>query len=235
MKRNNWKWAILLIVASACTGTVGYMWLVDDMGFVDALYQTIITLSATGYQDTADLLSHGSSSVRLFTIFLNIFGLGAVAFAFTLFVRAIIEGELRQAIGQRRTRRRVRFMKSHYIVCGFGRMGEVIALSLKQDKIPVVVIDNDPAKLPAIEELGITAIQGDATHDSVLREAAIQNAKGLISVTNADPENLFITLSARQLNPHLTIVSRALTDEAEQKLLRAGASRVILPYKLGAH
>jgi len=126
-------------------------------------------------------------------------------------------------------------MKNHYIVCGCGRMGEIIADALKRDNIPTVVIDTNPERRSDLADKDIPCIIGDATLDEVLHEAAIDKARGLIAVTGSDPENLFITMSARQLNPDLIIVCRALSKEVEKKMLRAGANRVILPYKLGAH
>lgn len=232
--RDRWRFALGLMFLVVLTGVAGYM-LLAKLSFLDALYQTIITITTTGYEDEADAMSGHDPAVKIFTIFLMIFGISAVAYAFSIFVSALVEGDLRQTIGTYRIKRRVRFMKNHYVVCGYGRMGNIIAAAMKEDHIPVVVVDKDPKKRPEIEDGGVVAVTGDATQDEVLIEAALLKAKGLIAVTNSDPENLFITMSARQLNPNLIIVSRALTEEVERKLLRAGANRVILPYKLGAH
>ncbi|MFP4381503.1 MAG: potassium channel family protein [Candidatus Sumerlaeia bacterium] len=234
LSRQKWITSILVLVFVVVVGVFGYMTFAP-LNWLDALYQTVITLTATGYHDYAALMGNRNPPLIAFTIFYNVFGIVTVASVFGLLLRSLIEGRLRETIGIRRTKRKVRFMKNHYIVCGCGRMGEIIAETLQRDHIPVIVVDTDYEKKQMLAEKNITAITGDATHDAVLKEAAIDKAKGLIAVTNADPENLFITMSARQLNPNLIIVSRALTIEAEQKLLRAGASRVILPYKLGAH
>ena len=125
-------------------------------------------------------------------------------------------------------------MEGHFIICGFGRMGELIADMLQKEKIHFIIIDANLEKKHEIENKGFICLNGDATHDATLRQAHIHKAKALIAVTDSDAENLFITLSARQLAPHLNIVSRALSPEAENKLIRAGANRVILPYKIGA-
>ncbi|NQU43243.1 NAD-binding protein [bacterium] len=233
--RSHWQLALALILAVVFSGVIGYRLLVPEFSFIDALYQTMVTLTTVGYNDQADQMTGHDPGVKLFTLGILMFGVFAVTYAFSILMRALIEGELREAIGNRRTRRRVRFMKHHYIVCGCGRMGGLIARRLHEDGKAVVVIDIDSKKKSQLDEEGIVCVIGDATTDEVLREAAIDQARGLIAVTDSDPENLFITMSARQLNPNMTIVSRALTDEAERKLLRAGASRVILPYKIGAH
>jgi voltage-gated potassium channel len=239
---SRWRVAVALMVVVAAIGVVGFM-SIGHLSFIDALYQTVTTLTTVGYADLArdaadvhiPLDPSERTRVMLFTIFLVVFGIGAVMYAFSLFVSSFVEGELRRVIGLHRTRRRMLFMKNHYIICGFGHMGEVVAGILKHDKIPFLVIERDAQRREAIEKSADMHLIADATHDSVLREARIENARGLIAITDSDPENLFITLSARQLNPRLSIVSRALSDEAEQKLLRAGANRVILPYKIGAH
>jgi voltage-gated potassium channel len=122
-------------------------------------------------------------------------------------------------------------LKEHYIVCGYGRMGKIIARELKEEKAPFVVVDNSPTVLE--EDGGLLFVQGDATHDPVLKEAGIERAKGLISVLDNDAENLYVVLSARGLNPNLLIVARAMEEGSEQKLLRAGANKVVSPYHIG--
>lgn len=233
IRNNPWQFAILLFILTGCVGVLGYMFLVP-LNFLDALYMTVNTLTTTGFDDLASR-KNPSPSVRIFTICLLLFGATLVTFAISMFLRSLIEGELRHAIGSHKSRRRMRFMKDHFIICGYGRMGEIIAEALRDDRIPLVVIDSDPTKRAELLDRDVTCIQGDATQDEMLREAGIDKARGLIAVTHSDPENLFITMSARQLNPNLMIVSRALTSEGERKMIRAGASRVILPYMLGAH
>lgn len=125
-------------------------------------------------------------------------------------------------------------MKDHFIICGFGRMGELIVDAMLSEKVPLVVIETDPDRRDAILGRGVTCLVGDATRDEVLEEAGVAKARGLIAVMGSDPDNLFVTLSARQLNPEMTIVARALSAEAEKKLVRAGANRAVLPYKIGA-
>ena len=228
-----WQGALSLMLLVFLIGVFGYMAM--GMHPIDAVYQTILTLSTIGYRDRASEELGDVPGVMIFTTLLIVFGLSSIAFAFSVFTRSLIEGELRDAIGLHRTRRRVRFMKNHYIVCGFGRMGEIIANQMRLEKIPVVIVESDVQRRTDAEEAGFTVLGGDATQDETLLEAAIEKAAGLIAVTNNDPSNLFVTLSARQLNPDLRIVARALSPDAERKLMRAGANRVILPYKIGAH
>ncbi|HSR11929.1 MAG TPA: NAD-binding protein, partial [Thermodesulfobacteriota bacterium] len=133
--------------------------------------------------------------------------------------------------GRRRLEKRIREMKGHYIVCGCGRMGKIIARELKDDGVDFVIVEKTPP--PPLEAGNFLILHGDATRDSVLREAGVEKASGLISVLPSDAENLFVVLSARGLNPNLLIVARAVEDESEQKLLRAGATKVISPYHIG--
>ena len=240
---SRWRGALALMILVALLGVLGYMIIVPGMSFLPALYQTVITVSTVGYQDTAleeirnlNLENPAlRNRVMLFEIFLVIFGIGAVAYAFSVFVRSLVEGEIRDHIGLHRTKRRLFFMKNHYIICGYGRMGEIIAETMVKQKIPVVVIENNPMRRPEFQNKDLTYLTGDATKDELLEEAEIRKARGLIAVTSSDPDNLFVTLSARQLNPDLNIVSRALSPNVEKKLIRAGANRVILPYEIGAH
>lgn len=237
LRSQRWR-ALMLIPCIGIIGVVGFKILVPEMSWLSAVYATVITLSTVGLQDKALAESTDPiqmNQVMLFEVFLVIFGIGAVMLAFAAFTRFVIEGEMREIIGQHRTKRRLHFMKDHYIICGFGRMGRTIVESMAKEKIPVVVIEHDPTLQPLIADIGVTALIGDATDDALLQEAEIGKAKGLIACTNSDPENLFVTLSARQLNSKLVIVARALSPNAEEKLKRAGADRVILPYKIGAH
>ncbi|MBN1868358.1 potassium channel protein [Candidatus Sumerlaeota bacterium] len=233
-QKARWRFALGWMTLVVLFGVTGYMTLAH-MSLLEALYMTVITLTTIGFHDVAYDKTGGDPTVMAFTVLLAVFGVGTLAFAFSLFTGSLIEGELRDYIGFHRARRRVYRMKDHYIVCGYGRMGEIIAESLNRENIPMIVVESDLQRRAEIEEKGLTLIVGDATHDEILKEAAIQKARALIAVTGTDPDNLFVTLSARQLNPDLLIVSRALSAEAEAKLLRAGANRVILPYKLGAH
>lgn len=214
---------IALIVAF---GVAGYMG-IEGWDFLDSLYMTIITLTTVGYKEVHDLSSGG----RLFTIFLIIGGVGTVFYALSTGAKLVLEGELQELFGRRRLEKKIKELKDHYIICGYGRMGKIIGRELKVKNEKFAVIEKKP-NMPQEKEDSLI-LEGDATQDEVLKDAGIERAKGLISVLPTDAENLFVVLSARGLNPGLLIVARAGEEGSEQKLLRAGADRVISPYHIG--
>ena len=207
-------------------GTIGYM-VVEGWNFLDSLYMTIITISTTGYREVHELSSRG----MIFTIVLTVVGVGTALIAFTTGARFILEGELRQIFGRKKLEKRIKELKDHYIICGYGRMGRIIARELREEGVQFVVVEKDPAALEEKEDALV--ILGDATRDHTLNEAGIEKACGMISVLPNDAENLFAVLSARGLNPNILIVARAVEEGSEQKLLRAGASKVVSPYLIG--
>jgi len=218
--------SLFLIVLVISFGTLGYMF-IEGWDLVDSLYMTIITLASVGYKEVHDLSFNG----RIFTIVLIIGGVGTVAYALTSAARIIIEGELQDVFGRRRLEKKIKGLKDHYIICGYGRMGKIICKELSEKNQKFVVIEKKTDLMADTEDILI--IQGDATRDEVLKEVGIDNAKGLISVLPTDAENLFVVLSARGLNPHLLIVARAGEEGSEKKLLRAGADKVVSPYHIG--
>ncbi len=238
-----WYWALALILIVATIGVAGFMVIVPGLTFLDAFYATVVILSTVGLKDRPSEVYHQQlmdhpeigKQIQVFTIIMVVFGIVSVGYASSVFIRSLLEGELREAIGLQRTKRRLNFMKDHYIICGYGRMGETIADILHADGHSVVVVEANPGLRLSIEEKGMTCIVGDATDEHFLKMAVVEKACGLLAVASNDPENLFITMSARQLNPKIVIVTRALAPNVEQKFRRAGADRVILPYKIGAH
>ena len=206
-------------------GTGGYM-MIEGWRFVDALYMTIITLASVGYKEIHDLSLNG----RVFTMVLIISGVGTVTFAVTAGAKLVLEGEFKEIFGRKRLEKKIKELKNHYIVCGYGRMGKIICRELKDKHIKFVVIEKQSR--PRDERGDTLIVEGDATMDEILREVGIERAKGLISVLPTDAENLFVVLSARELNPNLFIVARAGEEGSEQKLLRAGADRVVSPYHI---
>ncbi len=218
---------IVLILLIISFGTAGYM-VIEGWNFLDAFYMTIITLTTVGFGEVHKLSDTG----RLFTIALIVGGVGTVFYALSTGAKLTLEGELRELFGRQRLEKRIREMKDHYIVCGYGRMGRIICRELKAEKVPFVVVEKKPDVLLE-EEKDILIFEGDATIDEVLKEVGIQKAKGLISVLPTDAENLYVVLSARGLNPALQIVARAGEEGSGQKLLRAGADRVVSPYHIG--
>ncbi|RMG71048.1 MAG: potassium channel protein [Nitrospirae bacterium] len=215
-----------LVIIVLITGTTGYT-LIEGWSLFDSFYMTVITLSTIGYQELRPLSHNG----RLFTIFLVFFGVGVVAYVVNNGIKIIFEGEIQKSLGRFKLEKRLLKMKNHYIVCGYGRMGQIICKELKAHGMPYVVIEKEPVEIDA-DEKGIF-IFGDATKDDILKKAGIDRAKGLISVLSTDAQNLFVVLSARELNSDLLIVARAGEEGSEQKLLRAGADRVVSPYHIG--
>ncbi len=215
-----------LIVFVISSGTIGYM-LVEKWGFLDSLYMTIITITTVGFKEIHELSQKG----QIFTIILIISGAGTVLYALSNGAKFVLEGELQEVFGRQRLEKRLKELKDHYIVCGYGRMGKIIGRELKQEKLPYVVIEKNALILD--EKDDTLALQGDATKDELLKRAGIERAKCLISVLPTDAENLYVVLSARGLNPSLLIVARAGEEGSGRKLLRAGADRVVSPYYIG--
>jgi len=215
-----------LVVFITAFGTAGYM-VIEGWNFLDSIYMTIVTVTTVGFREIHDLSPQGI----LFTIALIIGGVGTALYAFTAGARFILEGEIQKIFGRKKLERKIKDLKDHYIICGYGRMGKIIARELHEEGAQFVVIEKDPGSLEEKEEM--LAIIGDATRDLTLKEAGIEKARGLISVLPNDAENLFVVLSTRVLNPNVLIVSRAVEEDSEQKLLRAGANKVVSPYHIG--
>jgi voltage-gated potassium channel len=214
---------VLLIVAF---GTAGYM-VIEGWNILDSIYMTILTITTVGFREVHDLSPKGT----VFTILLIVGGVGTALYAFTAGARFILEGEIQNIFGRKKLEKKIKELKDHYIICGYGRMGKIIARELHEEGAQFVVIEKDPESLGEKEEM--LAVIGDATRDLSLKEAGIEKARGLISVLPNDAENLFVVLSTRVLNPTVLIVSRAVEEDSEQKLLRAGANKVVSPYHIG--
>ncbi|MCX8083534.1 MAG: potassium channel family protein [Calditerrivibrio sp.] len=224
---NRIKLSLGLLFIVIIIGTFGYM-IISNMGIIDALYMTIITIATVGYREVVELDNVG----KLFTIFLIIVGTGALAFFATQVVEYIIEGEIRRIFKRNSMNKKIARLRDHYILCGFGRMGRIVAEEFK-GKVDFVVIEKSDKFLDYFEENGFYYIIGDATKESVLELAAIKTAKGLISVVNTDAENVYIVLTARMLRKDITIYTRASDEESYKKMLLAGADKVFSPYMIG--
>lgn len=221
------QWSAILLVF-IFLGSLGYVW-IEDWSFFEALWMTVITLTTVGYSEVRPLTQVG----RAYSMFLMLAGIGIMFYIITGLARLIVEGEIREALGKRKLQRTIKGLHDHYIICGFGRIGEIIARQLKERHIPFVVVENQPDLVLDLEELGYNILVGDATKEEILLEAGIERAKGLVAVVSSDANNVFIVLTARSLNPNIFIVARAVESGSQQKLLRAGANRVESPYELG--
>jgi voltage-gated potassium channel len=222
------KLAVTIFFFLIVIGTCGYH-LVEHWGFLDSLFMAVITLAAVGFGEIHRLDSSG----EIFTIFLILFGVGVMGWAFfTMFEVLSSETGLRD-LEHHRTRRMVKKMKNHYIVCGYGRIGSAIVRGYQRYGAPYVVIEHDSSRLEYLRNEGIPHLEGDPSSDEMLIEAGIDRAKALISVYPTDAANTFIVLSARGLNPSLMIVSRADFPAAVAKLYRAGANKVVSHHALG--
>ena len=202
---------------------------IEGWNFSDSIYMTIITLSTVGYGEERTIGPAG----RIFTILLILFGISIMAYIIGLVTETLVESAVRSILGRRKLSKKIKFLKNHYIICGYGRIGRIICKELIRHSISLVVIEKKELQ-QELEQDNILYIINDATREDTLIEAGVEKAKGLVSVLSSDPENVYVSLTARSLNPDLFILSRAEHLTSEAKLLAAGANKVILPYSIGA-
>ena len=219
---------ILALIATIAAGAIGYM-LIEGWSFLDSVFMTITTITTVGYDDMG--ISQGG---RIFSIFLILGGMGGAFYALTGIIQYIVEGNIGILLGRRRMENRIAQLQAHFILCGFGRVGEEIANILKEEEVPFVIIDNRPDCITRAEATGYLHVEGDATSDEVLKAAGIEHARGLITALGSDVDNTYITLSARGMYPNLFITARASDSAAEAKLKRIGANRIVSPNIIGA-
>lgn len=215
-------WLVILF------GTVGYV-VVEGWSFWDSFYMTVTTLTTVGYKEVHALTFRG----QVFTVILIIGGVGTVLYALTAGAKVLLEGELQEIYGRKMVEKKLKDLKGHFIVCGYGRMGKVIARELEHERLQFVVIEKHEILLDADQKEEMLIVQGDATKDELLKKVGVERAQCLISVLPTDAENLYVVLSSRGLNSKLLIVARAGEEGSEQKLIRAGADRVVSPYYIG--
>jgi voltage-gated potassium channel len=218
---------IIAIIGVISFGTIGYS-VIEQWNLFDSLYMTVITLTTVGFEEVHSLSKTG----RVFTIVLVLSGVGAMLYTMSVAARILIEGEIREIFGRKKLNKTIEKLKDHYIICGYGRMGQIIGREMQEHDANFVVIEKSPDVLTSMNK-DTLVFHGDATQDSVLKEAGIEKARGLISVLSSDADNLYVVLSARGLNPKLQIVVRAGEEGSRQKLHRAGADNVTSPYYIG--
>jgi voltage-gated potassium channel len=220
---------VLVLLCTSIIGVSGY--LIAGWRLLDALYMVVITIFGVGYGEVRAMESDG---LRVFTIGLIISGCSALVYIMGGMFQLITEGELNRALGRRRMTKEIDALEGHVIVCGFGRIGRVLAHSFRQARVPFVVIDQDARRVEDAAGFGVLVFEGDATQEQTLEAAGITRARALATVLPNDALNVFITLTARSLAPKLSIIARGEDPRTERKLLAAGADRVVLPAAIGA-
>ncbi|MFK8138125.1 MAG: TrkA family potassium uptake protein [Bdellovibrionales bacterium] len=226
-KKQKW-FLITALIFVVVFGTVGYM-IIEGWDVHESFYMTMITLTTTGFQETKRLSFEG----RYFTVFLLIFGMGTVAYSISYFMNNIFASNF-GAGRRKRMLKKITNLEGHIIICGFGRMGKVIARELPTYKDKLVIIESDPECIKEIENLGYYYVEGDATLDEVLVEAGVAKAKTITTMLRSDSDNLYVALASKDMNPNLVVIARANDEEAKPKLIRAGADRVVLPLAVSA-
>jgi len=202
---------------------------VEGWSLLDSFYQVVMTLSTVGFMELHPL----SDRARLMVSFLILMGVGSFAYLVGAFTQVLVEGHLQDLWGKRKVQKLIDSLSNHYIICGYGRIGAVIAQELQRENLPVVILERDPELLHELERDGYLFLAGDATTDELLLAAGVSRAKGLFACVSQDAENVYITLSSRQFSPSLTIIARADRNESVAKLERAGANRVLTPHQIG--
>lgn len=215
-----------VVLACAAVGTLGYM-AFFGWGASDGLFMTVITLTTVGFKEVRDLSTFPE---RVWTMLLAVAGVAIIYGTIGIVAETIISEAASGRREERRMREAVAALQGHFIVCGYGRVGSTVAHELEHTGERLVVIDILPASLERAAKAGSLVVEGDATDDATLRAAGVERARGLVTCIDSDANNVYVTLSARAMNPGLFIVARANTEGSEAKLLQAGANRVVSPY-----
>ena len=218
-----------LFLGTIIIGIAGYM--LAGWSFAEATYMVVITIFGVGYGEVRPI---DTNTMRWFTMFVIIAGTSSAVYLVGGFVQMVAEGELNKVLNVRRMNREIESLSGHTIICGYGRMGDVLARKLRSANFPFVVIENNPERVAIAESRDYLVINGDASDEGILQSAGIQRARTLAVVLPDDAVNVFITLTARELNPNLMIIARGELPSTEKKLLLAGANRVVLPVEIGA-
>ncbi len=218
---------LVLILIIILIGITGFH-IIEGWPLLDCLYMTIITIFTVGFREVRQLSPLG----QIFTIFIILGGVGTAIYSFTKIAEIALEGGLKKFLRRKTMKKKLHNLKDHYIICGFGRMGTIVKERLEEEKLPFIIVDNNEEK---IEELKQTSdslfIEGDATHEEILIKAGVKKAKGLAALLPKDTDNLYLVLTAKQVNPSVFVLSKAMDEEAEKKILQIGANRVVSPYK----
>ena len=229
-RRSRVRFIVVAVLVAIGIGTSGFR-AIEGWSILDSLYVTVQTLTTVGYGDRAPQTTAG----RVFATVFMLFGVGIVLYALTSAVQSIVQSELVATFGQRRRSRKMSKLRDHFIICGAGRVGSHLVRSLVSARDTFIVIERDPEKVAELTNMGATVLVRDATLEESLREAGVEQARGLASCLPDDAENVYVVLTARDLNPDIHIVAPAVEEQAEPKLIRAGANRVVAPTIIGGH
>jgi voltage-gated potassium channel len=222
--------SLIFLLISTVIGVVGFH-VIEGYGWVDSIYMAAITMSTVGFGTLRELSPTG----KMFSVILIIISAGTFVYAITTITTFVVEGEIKYFFKSYQVNQQINKLKDHIIICGLGRNGREVANELREQQVPFLIVEEDEEVLKDYLEShpGTLVLQGDATHDETLAKANIKDAQGLITALSTDAENVFITLTAREMNPHIKIVARASHESSESKLRRAGANEVIIPNLLG--
>ncbi|MEM8943769.1 MAG: potassium channel protein [Planctomycetota bacterium] len=199
---------------------------------LESIYWTVITIAGVGYSQSVDV--EVPPARQFLSIVVILVGMVSVAYTLGMLIQAIVEGQLDKVMGEKRMKQRIEKLKDHVIICGFGRIGQNLANRLVRHRVPFVVIDPSPEMIVEAKARGYIAMEADATDEDVLRDAGLDRASTIVFGIQSDPDNVFLTLTVRNLNPNITIVARGEHPKTEQKLIQAGASQVVMPAIIGA-
>src|SRR6266851_866342 len=224
------RYALLALLAAIIFGTIGFHF-IERWPLADSLYVTVQTLTTVGYGDQTPRSGVG----RMFAVAVMLIGAGGVALAISTIVQSVVQSELVATFGQRRRSRRMSKLSNHLVVCGSGRVGSHLVRDLLRTNESFVVIEQNQQRAAESAQRGVNVLVGDATMEETLREARVEHARGLAACLPDDADNVYVVLTARDLNPNLRIVARAAEEQAEAKLLRAGANHEIEPTIIGGH
>ncbi len=226
--RSKLQKALLLLVMVVAMGVLGYT-LISGYSVIDALYMTVITISTVGFGEIEPL----NDGEKLFTVFLITTSIVSFGYTVSAFTEYIVSGQLFQQLKLKKVQKRIEKLEGHTIICGFGRNGRQAMIKLQNYKQKYVIVEKDEDVIHRIDQEGIFNVHGDATRDEVLKRAGIEKASNLITALPSDADNLFVVLTAKQLNKDCKIISRASNETSYDKLKIAGANNVIMPDMLG--
>ncbi len=220
--------AFSFLLLITLVGTLGYHFL-EGWSLANSFYATIVTLGTVGFGDFYPITPAG----KCFAIFLIVFGVGTMTYTFAVIMEVLMEGRLKRILGRGKLETQIHNIRDHYIICGYGKIGNLICTELAHEKIGLVVVESNPEVAQGIEADGFIYVNGSATEDKILLKAGIKRARGVVCALPTDADNLYVVLTAKELNPDVYVLSRFDDNASERRLINAGADRVISPYRVG--